>query len=232
MCLEISQAITIHSRIDTLSIDLALAAQIKDPIPDLDVVSASARFNATDIFLSATMAGKIGTTDEGFYVWGIDRGAGTDLLAHPTSLTDTTTPVGQGVTFDTFITIQNDGTGSVVLLGAPGSSPQDTQDDPVHPTGSFSLNPESVTISGNTISLVIARDLFPSQGFDFANFGYNIWPRYRDIKNNGSIADFGPDHSTFKASAAVPEPASWALMIAGFGLAGARLRARRRTAPA
>jgi CHRD domain/PEP-CTERM motif len=45
-------------------------------------------------------------------------------------------------------------------------------------------------------------------------------------------------HTTFKPSgeirgflAAVPEPSSWALMIAGFGLAGAGLR-RRRLAPA
>ncbi|WP_293906677.1 PEPxxWA-CTERM sorting domain-containing protein [Phenylobacterium sp.] len=201
-----------------------------DPVPDLDVVSASATFNATDIILSATMAGTIGTTDEGFYVWGIDRGAGTDLLAHPTSLTDTTPPVGQGVTFDSFITIQNDGTGNVVLLGpADPSKPL----DPVPVTGFFNLDPGSVTISGRTIRLTINRARFAAQGFipqgfDVADYGYNMWPRYRDIVNNGTVADFGPDHSTFKASAAVPEPASWALMIAGFGLAGASLRSRRR----
>ena len=32
------------------------------------------------------------------------------------------------------------------------------------------------------------------------------------------------------ATAAVPEPASWALMIAGFGMAGAMLRSRQRRA--
>jgi len=219
-----AQATTV---VDPMGDILASFNATQDPVPDLDVVSASATFTATNIILSATMAGAIGTNDEGFYVWGIDRGAGTDLLAHPTGLTDTTPPVGQGVTFDSFITIQNDGTGNVVLLG-----PADPTNalDPVPVTGFFTLDPGSVTISGNTITLTIARDLFASQGFAFEDYGYNFWPRYDTIVNNGTVADFAPDHSTFKASAAVPEPASWALMIAGFGLAGASLRSRRRAA--
>ena len=118
--------------------------------------------------------------------------------------------------------------GFVVLLGpADPTKP----DDPVPVTGVFSLDPGAVTISGKTISLKIARDKFASQGFDFADFGYNMWPRYEDIHDNGTIADFGPDHTTFKASA-TPEPASWALMIVGFGMAGAGLRSRRRNATA
>ena len=40
---------------------------------------------------------------------------------------------------------------------------------------------------------------------------------------------FGPNFQ-FDASAAAPEPASWTLMIAGFGLAGAALRRRRAVA--
>ena len=43
-----------------------------------------------------------------------------------------------------------------------------------------------------------------------------------------SLADFAPDHETFTAN--VPEPATWALMIAGFGLAGTTLRRRRAVA--
>ncbi len=198
-----------------------------DPVPDLDVVSASATFDATNIMLSTTMAGNIGTSDEGFYVWGIDRGAGTDLLAHPNIFTDATPPVGQGVTFDSFITIHNDGTGNVVLL-----TPPDPVTGVVGFQSAFDLLPGQVTISGKTISLVIGRANFVSQGFDFADFDYNMWSRYRDIVNNGTVADFAPDHSTFKASDAVPEPATWALMISGFGLAGVGLRSRRRAAAA
>ncbi len=36
-----------------------------------------------------------------------------------------------------------------------------------------------------------------------------------------------PDFTIAQISAAIPEPATWAMMIAGFGLAGAALRARR-----
>src|SRR3954464_6474589 len=41
-------------------------------LPDLDVLSASATFNGDNLFLSATMKGAIGTTEDGFYIWGID----------------------------------------------------------------------------------------------------------------------------------------------------------------
>lgn len=43
--------------------------------------------------------------------------------------------------------------------------------------------------------------------------------------------DFEVDHLQFGTAGAVPEPAAWALMISGFGLAGASLRRRRSTAP-
>ena len=50
----------------------------------------------------------------------------------------------------------------------------------------------------------------------------------REVAFTGNATDLVV--TRFDPSAAVPEPAAWALMIAGFGLAGARLRARRRLA--
>lgn len=44
-----------------------------------------------------------------------------------------------------------------------------------------------------------------------------------------SVGDgFSVDNLTFSSSAAVPEPASWAMMIAGFGLVGTMVRRRRK----
>lgn len=41
-----------------------------------------------------------------------------------------------------------------------------------------------------------------------------------------------PSFTSYKFTAAVPEPTTWAMMIAGFGIAGAALRQRRRVAHA
>ena len=189
------------------------------PAPDLDAISASATYDGGAIYLSATMAGAIGTTPQGIYIWGVDRGVGTDLLAHPSVLTNTTPPVGQGVKFDSFILLDNTGSGTVFLLTAANP-------DVLLAGAPTPLAAGSVTISGSTISAVIPRSMLPSQGFDIADYGYNIWPRFNDISGNTRVTDFLPDSSDFKASP-TPEPVAWALMIVGFGFAGATLRARR-----
>jgi PEP-CTERM motif len=44
---------------------------------------------------------------------------------------------------------------------------------------------------------------------------------------SGGGAQFGFDDVTFNVGGAVPEPASWALMIAGFGLVGSAMRRRK-----
>lgn len=49
--------------------------------------------------------------------------------------------------------------------------------------------------------------------------------RYR-VNGNGTISSFGPATSS---PAAVPEPATWAMMLLGFGLMGAAMRYRRRS---
>jgi len=83
-------------------------------------------------------------------------------------------------------------------------------------------NNMTATISGNSFSLVVPLAFLPSTGFSPTDYGFNLWPR-NGLGNNNQISDFAPDNANI---AAVPEPATWALMILGFGLAGVGLRRR------
>ena len=86
-------------------------------------------------------------------------------------------------------------------------------------------NPVAATISGDSLSVVVPLSLLPSTGFDPFRYAFNIWPRNGgDPTNNFQISDFAPNNANL---AAVPEPATWAAMILGFGLAGGVLRRRR-----
>jgi hypothetical protein len=205
-----------------------------DPTPDLDVVRVSARYTATKLILSATMAGDIGTSDAGEYVWGVDRGTGSPLLSEPNPLTDTTNPIGDNIPFDAFIILGNGvvsdehdvNSGGFGVLLSPYNGANVGHE--ISPTGSFGIDPGLVRISGRKITLTLDRSLLPSTGGrDFTDFTYNLWPRYGTAGGgNGAVTDFAPNNENFKASAAVPEAATWAFMIFGFGLAGTALRRR------
>ena len=151
---------------------------------DLDVVAVGAFLSGPDeVVLAGTHARLIGTTQGAAYVWGIDRGAGTELL------TVLEPPAGEGVAFDAVVILLPDGTGSFIDL-AGGGAPQ-------------ALDPSSISISGPTISVSLPRSFLPSRGLDFAEYGYNLWPRFApdgvDPGDNTQISDFAPDASTFTA---------------------------------
>jgi hypothetical protein len=163
---------------------------------DLDVLSITVTTDGAAFTITALMAGAIGTTTGGRYIWGVNRGRGTPGFA----------AIGlNNVLFDTVIALNNDGTGSVNLLsGSPATA----------------LAAGSVTISGNTISAIIPYSLLPTNGLVFANYGFNLWPRAPGA-GNAFLSDFAPDNATIST----PEPAAIALMglaFAGLGLARRR----------
>jgi hypothetical protein len=198
-----------------------------DPVAhaDLDVVSASGTYNSTTLFLSSTQNGAVGTSTGNHYVWGVDRGKGQDtILAH----TPGQPSLGNGVKFDAFITFDSTGTQDGLFWVTYKA---DKSVDTVTPRF---FDPSWVTISGDTISAAIPLAELPSTGFDVAHYGLNLWPRLGDTSTTAHIVDFAPngleqspDGNPLFNPSAVPEPASWALMIVGFGLAGATLRRRR-----
>lgn len=142
---------------------------------------ADARLTRGDeVLLRGVHAGPIGTTEGAAYVWGIDRGAGTELF--PTLAP----PAGEGVTFSAVAILLPDGTGTFLDLVTGGATV---------------LDPSSIRIAGSTVS--VSLSLLPSQGFEVEDFGYNLWPRYApdgvNSLDNTQISDFAPDASTFTA---------------------------------
>ena len=103
------------------------------------------------------------------------------------------------VIFNQAISIREDGTGNI---------------------GATVLDPSWIAIAGNILTVKVPLSLLPSTGFQPDRYGFNLWPRL-----GGSISDFAPENATL--AAAVPEPAAWGLLIAGFGAGGAMLRRRR-----
>ena len=203
------------------SIGAVPASAAADPVGDflatysgvqnanLDIVSATAQFDGTSFRLSATMNGAIAPATPGtLYVWGVNRGGGTARLNAVG-----TPPLDPSVLWDALAVQSTDGTLRVVEIQPMGA--------PI-----VTVFAGGATISGSTISTVVPLSLWPTQGFAPTSYTFQLWSRLRLNPAadgfNTEIADFGP-----RVFASVPEPASWALMIAGFGATGAYARRRR-----
>lgn len=167
---------------------------------DLDVLKYSTSIVGSDFVISSTMNGAIGTTAGGIYVWGVNRGKGTAGFGASLGLTK--------VLFDSVIVLQPDGKGLTVVFNTGG------------PPTITPLAAGSITIVGDTITGTIPIAFFPSDGFDAPHYGFNLWPRLAG-GTVANIADFAPNDGTINS---IPEPASWALLVAGFAVVGGTMR--------
>jgi hypothetical protein len=139
---------------------------------DLDVLDATVTYNpSTNTFtLSSTQAGAVGSTATGFYIWGVNRGAGVASFA-ANGIT--------GVRFDATVRLNPNGTGSI---------------------GATALPAGSVVVSGNTISASFSAGLLASTGFGAADYTWNLWPRDGAFTGFAAISDFAPDNANFTAT--------------------------------
>lgn len=177
---------------------------------DLDITSVSARFDGTNFLLDATLNGPVGSSPGSLFVWGINRGAGIPRLnALSTPALDPT------VLWDSLAVLLPDGTLRVVTFP---------------PAGAPTIIPIAggTVVNGNSISAAVPFALLPTRGFDPSGYTFQLWSRLRVNPAadgfNSEVADFGP-----RLFASVPEPASWGMMLAGFGAAGLCARRRRRS---
>lgn len=171
---------------------------------DLDVLSASVTFTGSEFVFTGTMNGPIGSTVGGFYVWGVDRGAGTPRFG----------AFRPGVLFDSVVVLQTGATPSTVTALVPT------------PPIATPLPPGSVTVSGNTIEGRVPLALLPSLGLAPERYTWNLWPRFGGATGNAQVSDFAPDNSNALV-ATIPEPASLALVgVGGLPLLGFTRRRR------
>ena len=95
----------------------------------------------------------------------------------------------------------------------------------------FDGRPALVTLDGAEISLIACESPSCNDGFAFDNSMIVIPFAYMYATSNfGGIVDFElyqQANWSMAPTGAVPEPASWAMLIAGFGLTGAAMRRRR-----
>jgi hypothetical protein len=170
---------------------------------DLDVTFFSAFYDAAnaEFDLQATLAGAINPATPGLYVIGVNTGTGAIAPFGDTGNPD--------VRFNQVILLQKSGTATVSGPAGPSLT---------------------AMISGANFSLSVPLSRLPATVVGFApeDYGFNLWPR-NGLAGNTAISDFAPDNAMLRAD--VPEPASWALMILGFGAAGGALRRRRTGSP-
>ncbi len=178
---------------------------------DLDVIAAASFYNASEqtFSFSTILADKVGLTAGALYVWGIDRGLGTQrFLAGSPS-------IGAGVFFDSVLVVRPDGTGSY--------------NDFINGTNT-ALNPANIKISSLTVTLEdLSLALFSPTTAGFTSpdqYTWNLWPRV-GLGNNSQISDFAPNGANLSFQVtAVPEPSTWAMLASGLLLTGLRLRKR------
>lgn len=181
---------------------------------DLDVIAAAGFYDAVaqTFTLSAFLADQVGVTPGALYVWGIDRGLGTQRFVAGSP------SIGAGVTFDSVLIVRQDGTGAY--------------NDFIN-GGATALNPANIRISGNTVTLDdLPLALFAPGTAGFVTpqlYTWNLWPRL-GLGSNAQISDFAPDAANLGFQVTpVPEPETWAMLATGLALTGLRLRSRRET---
>jgi hypothetical protein len=172
---------------------------------DTDVISSEVFYNPTTnrFTFTGTHAADIGTskladgTPSAIYVWGLDRGQGTERLA----------AIVQNVLFDSVVVLAANGTGFFLDL--------------INPGGPQAIN--GVQISGPTISADVDGALITSLGlFTPEDYTWNLWPRFildnSLIFTDAAVSDFAPDqgNAALTIVRAVPEPRG--LLLLGIGL--------------
>jgi hypothetical protein len=172
---------------------------------DLDILEFSVAIDGSNFVLFALLNGAVGTTPLSRYNIGVNRGAGTNRFGEA---------FRPGTRFDTTI--------NLVPVGPTGEIRNFGLTDVVTP-----LDPTAITVQANSISVIVPFSRLPTTGFTSENYTFLLWSRTNVMgaPNTLGIADFAPDSGTLSA---VPEPATWAMLLIGFCFVGGAMRSAKR----
>jgi hypothetical protein len=106
-----------------------------------------------------------------------------------------------------------------VSIGEPGVSFNETVLLRSNGTGTVGTSAVASVVQGNDISATISAALLPSNGLAPADFTWALWSIDSSIAGLARNAEFLPD-ANIQVAAAVPEPTTNALMLAGLAAVG------------
>jgi hypothetical protein len=122
-------------------------------------------------------------------------------------------PIASNVLFDSVVILNANGTGAFTDLE--------------HGSATTQLPFGSVHISGDTISATFDASLITSLNQRTPDqYTWNLWPRFAAVLTSDYVSDFAPDNSNVLVQT-IPEPTTWALLVAGLELGAISRGARR-----
>jgi hypothetical protein len=111
-------------------------------------------------------------------------------------------------------------------VGLPGAVFNRTVTLRANGTAGVGATPITEQIVGNQIFTTVSASLLPSRGLAPKDYTWTVWSIDSNVAGLGRLADFAPDANINVT--AVPEPATYGMLLGGLGLLGMVARRRPR----
>ena len=174
------------------------------------------------------LAGYTGSRDAAFDVLSADVGFNAATNEFVFSATAAGAIAGvNGAAYVFGLDVGGDTVAPFTPVGLPGAVFNRTVTLRANGTAGVGATPITEQIVGNRIFATVSASLLPSNGLAFKDYTWTVWSIDSNVAGLGRLADFAPDANINVA--AVPEPATYGMLLAGLGMLGMVARRRART---